>query len=73
MPTLTLASCESFRVCGPSHCSAAPWHASHATPSERDFSGDPATWHDAHRRSRVASAIFRICAIRFPRGSTSAL
>ena len=60
-------------MCGPSHCTAGPWQASHATPSDSDFSGDPTTWQTAQRLSRVASAMRRISAIRLPRGSSSFL
>ena len=55
MPTRTLASCESFRVCGPSHGSAAPWQASQATPSERDLLRR--TRHVARRAAPVARGV----------------
>src|SRR5260370_39713788 len=77
IPSFTLSACCVWGgldlACGPSHCSAPPWHASHDTPSDRVLSSPtPTTWHTTQRRTFVAS-ILRTSAMRFLPAPSSTL
>src|SRR5437016_85015 len=68
IPFFRLSACEFLASWLSFHWAADPWQASHETPSDRRFSGDPSTWHVAHRLSLAGSAILRMSVMRLPRG-----